>query len=72
MKFRECPCYKDGKDCPIRTSDCHADCHDYKEWRAELDADNKAKKESKIDEYQKYIVDKIVERKKRKNEKCSG
>lgn len=72
MKFRECPCYKDGKDCSVRTSDCHIDCPDYKDWRAEKDADNKAKKESKIDEYQKYIVDKIVERKKRKNEKCSG
>lgn len=72
MKIRECPCYKDNGDCSKRTSVCHNTCFDYKEWRAELDADNKAKKESKIDEYQKYIVDKIVERKKRKNEKCSG
>lgn len=32
MNRNICPCYKDGKDCPKRTSTCHSDCPDYKEY----------------------------------------
>lgn len=69
MKFRESPCYKDGADCPKRHLLCHETCQEYKEWRAEKDADNKAKHDSADQEYWGYILPRIIKRKKRKNEK---
>ena len=69
MKFREPPCYKDGKDCPKRTSNCHGDCLEFKKWRDEKDADNEAKRDKSNDEYMQYVVPRINERKRRKNEK---
>lgn len=69
MKFRESPCYQDGKDCPLRTKDCHETCKEFKKWRAEKDEDNKARRDISNEEYLQYVVPRIVERKKRKNEK---
>ena len=69
MKFRECPCHKDGKDCTKRKVGCHDKCPEYKEWRAEKDADNKAKHHCNNKAYIDYIVPKIRQRKRRKNEK---
>lgn len=69
MKFKDSPCYKDGKDCPKRTSICHGDCKEFKDWRNELDADNEAKRDKNDEEYLQYVVPRIVERKKQKNEK---
>lgn len=66
MKIRECPCHKESNDCSKRHSICHETCPDYKVWREELNADNKAKKDSKKDEYEEYIIDKLIERKKSK------
>ena len=71
MKFRQSPCYKEGVDCPKRHLLCHETCQEYKEWRAELDADNKAKSDAVDREYINYILPKIHKRKKRKNEKNS-
>lgn len=72
MKFRECPCHKDNSDCSKRTPICHSYCNEYKDWREEKDADNRAKKNIIDVEYKKYIVNKIQRGKKRKNEKHSG
>lgn len=69
MKFRESPCYKDGFDCPKRHKLCHETCPEFKEWRAELDADNKARRDATVTEYAQYIVPRIIERKKIKDEK---
>lgn len=69
MKFKDSPCYKEGADCPKRHKNCHETCPEFKKWRAELDADNKAKRNAKDDEYMQYIVPKIIERTKIKNEK---
>lgn len=70
MSFnKECPCYEGGVDCTLRYKNCHETCKRYREWRAEKDADNKAKRESIPHEYWGYILPKITERKKRKNEK---
>ena len=72
MKIRECPCHKDGKDCTKRFVNCHSVCEDYKDWRLELDADNEARQAANDKAYMNYIVPKIVERKKKKNEKCGN
>lgn len=36
------PCYKDGKDCPRRTSTCHGDCPEYKIFYDNRIAENEA------------------------------
>ena len=69
MKFKPSPCYKDGADCPKRHKPCHETCPEFKEWRAELDADNKARRDATVTEYAQYIVPRIIERKKIKDEK---
>lgn len=69
MKIRECPCHKDGNDCLVRHSICHETCPDYKEWREEKDADNEAKRDKNQEQYLGYVCSRIIERKKRKNEK---
>lgn len=69
MKFRPSPCYKDGKDCALRHKNCHETCPEFKEWRAEKDADNKARQDAVDKEYLQYVVPRIIERRKRKNEK---
>jgi hypothetical protein len=66
---KECPCYKNRQDCPQRTSYCHGECKEFKDWRNELDVENKAKRDKNDEEYLQYVVPRIVERKKRKNEK---
>ena len=69
---KDCPCYRHNKDCVFRKKDCHATCQEFKDWRAEKDAKNKAKRNSIDREYLNYIVPKIRKRKKRKNEKSSS
>ena len=69
MKFRQCPCYEGGTDCPKRHKNCHETCQEFKDWRSEKDEDNKAKRDYVDKEYLNYIVPKIIERKKKKNEK---
>ena len=69
MKFKQPPCYKDGKDCDKRNKTCHETCKEFKDWREEKDADNHAKRDKDNDEYLAYVVPRIVERKKKKNEK---
>ena len=69
MKFREPPCYKDGKDCPERTQTCHSTCKEFKIWRDEKDADNEAKRDKDEQQYLGYVCSRICERRKRKNEK---
>ena len=71
MSFnKECPCYEGGTDCPKRHKNCHETCPEFKEWREEKDADNEAKRDKNQEQYLGYVCSKIVERKKRKNEKC--
>lgn len=67
---KDCPCYRHNKDCDFRKKDCHATCQEYKDWRAVKDNEKKAKTYNEA-EYLSYITKKIVERRKRKNEKNS-
>ena len=69
MKFENSPCYKDGKDCSKRHSACHQNCEEFEKWRAKLDADHKAKRKDTDNEYNLYVIPRIIERKIRKNEK---
>lgn len=66
---KECPCYKNRQDCPKRTSSCHGECKEFKDWRNELDVENEAKRDKNDEEYLQYVVPRIAERKRRKNEK---
>lgn len=70
--IKECPCYKGGKDCAERYEYCHSTCKEYKDWRAEKDEDNKAKRVFREDEFTRYSLAKLEERKKRRNEKHRG
>lgn len=72
MKIRKnCPCYKNNKDCEFRKKDCHAHCEEFKLWHEEMEKDN-AMRKSKDIEYLEYIVPKIDKRRKRKNEKSGS
>lgn len=45
--MRKPPCKKNGVPCAKRCPGCQDHCPDYKEYRAELDADNKKKRQEK-------------------------
>ena len=67
---KNCPCYKDHKDCAQRKIDCHSTCAEYKMWAKMLEDDKALKKDNH--EYLGYIVPKIYQRRKRKNEKSGS
>ena len=64
---KDCPCKKDNGDCTKRHVNCHSYCPEYKDWRAELDKENEAKKDES--DYIAYRKNTIWKRIKRKNEK---
>ena len=66
---QDCPCNKDNGDCQKRHVNCHADCPDYKDWRAELDKEKQLKKDDSA--YIQYQKNAILKRIKKKNEKSN-
>jgi hypothetical protein len=42
LPVKDCPCYKDGKDCAKRVVGCHAKCKEYTDWRADRTEKSKA------------------------------
>lgn len=64
---QDCPCNKDNGDCTKRHINCHSDCQDYKDWRAELDELNEVK--NRESDYNAYRIQFILKRSKEKNEK---
>lgn len=63
------PCWKDGMDCPNRSSECHATCKEYNDWAALRDEYREAIRKIKttINTTNAYFVDGALERRKRRS-----
>lgn len=62
-----CPCRKENGDCTKRHVNCHSDCREYKDWRAELDDLNLLKQRDS--DYKAYCTETVLKKIRRKNEK---
>lgn len=69
--MKDCPCKNCTKRVATAEHNCHSDCPDYADYKADLSKMHKYNCETE-DIYVNYIVKKLRKRRKRKNEKSGA